>query len=358
MLNDAHTGVPLPYAGVWATISKAGKVVYDERQWPMLSAYMGPHYGNNVSLPGAGEYQLSLLISPPVSARHVEYENVWLHPHRVNVSFHWTPPRDPPDRGQGRRPLTRRRFFCGRGIAGGGRRRRGVGLDQAEGAQAAGQRPQAAGTGEKQPVIPRVALGRQPLRAALTSARLGGHPGADSDGNPIPPRFDRLLFFDVIGRPTTAHARVLEAALRTLERRYQWGPSGLLFTAGWGPGYFERVLRVPSPIPRARDCRTSSFRRSMTTTCACTSPATTSERLAAVEAALLHGEPLPGADGPLEISSALRWRETRTGFVGDGLPAQHQDVGGIPPGNPVAKTAPLFMGFKSNLRRTRPARTT
>jgi hypothetical protein len=91
MLNDAHTGVALPYAGVWATISKAGKVVYDERQWPMLSAYMGPHYGNNVSLPGAGEYQLTLLISPPVSARHVEYENVWLHPHRVNVSFHWTP---------------------------------------------------------------------------------------------------------------------------------------------------------------------------------------------------------------------------------------------------------------------------
>ena len=91
MLNDAHTGVPLPYASVWATIKKAGKIVYDERMWPMISAYMGPHYGNNVSLPGGGEYQMSLLISPPVSARHIEYENVWLHPHRVNVSFHWTP---------------------------------------------------------------------------------------------------------------------------------------------------------------------------------------------------------------------------------------------------------------------------
>jgi hypothetical protein len=91
MLNDAHTGVTIPYASVWATISKAGKVVYDERQWPMLSAYMGPHYGNNVSVPGAGTYQLSLLISPPVSARHMEYENIWLKPHRVNVSFHWTP---------------------------------------------------------------------------------------------------------------------------------------------------------------------------------------------------------------------------------------------------------------------------
>jgi hypothetical protein len=92
MLNDARTNVAIPYASVWATIRKAGKVVYDERQWPMLSEYMGPHYGNNVSLPGAGEYDLSLLISPPVSARHVEYKNVWLKPHRVNVTFRWTPP--------------------------------------------------------------------------------------------------------------------------------------------------------------------------------------------------------------------------------------------------------------------------
>ena len=91
MLNDAHTGVPLPYASVWATISKEGSVVYDERQWPMISEYMGPHYGNDVSLPGAGNYRLSLLVSPPVSARHVEYQHVWLSPHRVTATFHWQP---------------------------------------------------------------------------------------------------------------------------------------------------------------------------------------------------------------------------------------------------------------------------
>jgi hypothetical protein len=91
VLSDAHTGVAIPYAGVWATFSRTGKVVYDERQWPMLSAFMGPHYGNNVSLPAAGRYTLTLLISPPVSARHLEYQNVWLHPHRVTVSFNWKP---------------------------------------------------------------------------------------------------------------------------------------------------------------------------------------------------------------------------------------------------------------------------
>jgi len=91
MLSDAQTGVAIPYSTVWATISKVGKVIYDERQWPMISRYMGPHYGNDVSVPGAGTYQLSLLVSPPVSARHVEYQNVWLNPHRVNFTFHWKP---------------------------------------------------------------------------------------------------------------------------------------------------------------------------------------------------------------------------------------------------------------------------
>ena len=91
LLSDTSTGVAIPYASVWATITNAGKKVYDERQWPMISRYMGPHYGNDVTLPGAGNYQLGLLVSPPVSARHVEYQNVWLAPHRVNFTFHWQP---------------------------------------------------------------------------------------------------------------------------------------------------------------------------------------------------------------------------------------------------------------------------
>ena len=56
MLNDADTNVAIPYATVWATITKNGKVIFDERQWPMISRYMGPHYGNDVTLPGAGTY--------------------------------------------------------------------------------------------------------------------------------------------------------------------------------------------------------------------------------------------------------------------------------------------------------------
>ncbi len=236
--------------------------------------------------------------------------------------------------------LTRRRFLLGTGAVVAGAAAVGVGLDRAlnNGSSPA-------------PAPAPVALGSQPDGLPARQHAWGATLTRDADGNPVAPRFDRLLFFGIAGGPTAAHASVLEAALRTLERRYPWGPDGLLFTAGWGPGYFARVLRVASPIPAAKGL--SEFELpaiddyDLCLHFACNDE----ERLAAVEAALVHGEPLPGADGPVEISRALVWRETRTGFVGAGLPAAHQNVGGIPAGRPVATGAPLFMGFKSNLRK-------
>jgi uncharacterized protein involved in high-affinity Fe2+ transport len=92
LLNDAQTNVVIPYASVWGTIKEGSKTSFDESLWPMISRYMGPHYGNDVVLPGAGTYQLSLLISPPVSARHVEYQGVWLKAHTVTFTFRWHQP--------------------------------------------------------------------------------------------------------------------------------------------------------------------------------------------------------------------------------------------------------------------------
>jgi hypothetical protein len=91
LLNDAQTNVVIPYASVWATIAEGSKTPVDESLWPMISRYSGPHYGNDVALPGTGTYQLTLLISPPVSARHIEYQDVWLKPHKVTFTFHWDP---------------------------------------------------------------------------------------------------------------------------------------------------------------------------------------------------------------------------------------------------------------------------
>ena len=95
LLNDAKSGTPIPYSSVWATITKNGssssKPVFDERLWPMISQTMGVHYGINVPLPSAGGYQLTLLVSPPAVARHMEYDNRWLKPHRVSFAFKFVP---------------------------------------------------------------------------------------------------------------------------------------------------------------------------------------------------------------------------------------------------------------------------
>jgi dye decolorizing peroxidase len=265
--------------------------------------------------------------------------------------------------------LTRRGFLTGAaGVTAGaaGAVAMGIGLERAtRGGSDGGAR------------IPAVPLGAQPPGLPARQHAWTATLATDPDGNPIPPRYDRLLFFDVRGDPTPAHARLLEAALRTLERRYDWGSSGLLFTVGWGQPYFARTLGLRSPVPPARAL--SDFEQpaiddyDLCLHLACDD----GERLVAVQEALTGLAPAPGtdgsrgpgaehpddssrdpgaagtdprADGPLDLSPALRLRETRTGFVGAGLPAAHQDTAGIPAGRPVSRGAPLFMGFKSSLR--------
>jgi hypothetical protein len=173
----------------------------------------------------------------------------------------------------------------------------------------------------------------------------------DADGNPVAPRYDRLLFFDVRGRPSAAHATVLEAALRSLERRFAWGPAGLLFTVGWGPSYFTRALSTDAPIPVARALSDFELPAIDHHDVVLHLAGDDERRLQEVENGLTHGARIDGLEGALDVSPALVWRETRTGFNGAGLPARHQHVGGIPAGRPVPAGAPLFMGFKSNLKR-------
>ncbi len=248
--------------------------------------------------------------------------------------------------------LTRRRLLLGAGAAavvGAGAE---AGIRAALGSSPPG-RPASVPSGAGQPSVPDVPLGAQPAGLPARQHAWDAYLAVDADGNPVVPLFDRLLFFDVIGTPSPAHARLLEAALRTLERAYPWRPSGLLFTVGWGPGYFTDVLKAPSPVPPATAL--SDFEQPVTDDYhLCLHLAADHEsRLAAVEAALTRGASLPQAapGGRLDISSVLRWRQSRAGFVGAGLPAGHQDVNGIPTDGPVPKTSPLFMGFKSGLRR-------
>ena len=241
--------------------------------------------------------------------------------------------------------LTRRRFLLGAGTA--------VGVGAAAGAGVGIDRALAGGPAAAS-VVPDVELAAAPAGLPARQHAWNDYLAVDQQGNSIPPQFDRLLFFDVIGTPTPAYARLLEAALRTLERTFQWVPSGLLFTAGWGPSYFTDVLRIAPHIPSATAL--SDFEQpAIDDYHLCLHIASDDEtRLAEVEAALTRGTPIPhytDAAAPLDISAALRWRETRTGFVGTGLPAERQSTGGIPGGRPVPGDAPLFMGFKSALKR-------
>jgi len=241
--------------------------------------------------------------------------------------------------------LTRRRFLLGAGatVGVGAVAGTGIGVDRALTASA-----------NAVPGVPNVELPPPPAGLPARQHAWTAYLAVDLQGNPIPPQFDRLLFFDVIGTPRPAYARLLEAALRTLERTFRWQPSGLLFTASWGPAYFTDVLRVAPPIPPAKAL--SDFEQpAIDDYHLCLHLASDDEtRLAAVEAAITQGTPIPyytDAAEPLDISSALRLRETRTGFVGTGLPAERQHTGGIPAGQPVPGDAPLFMGFKSALKR-------
>ena len=233
--------------------------------------------------------------------------------------------------------LSRRRLLLGAGAAAGVGAVAGAGIREALGAGKAANVP----------------LGPQPAGLPARQHAWDAYLAADADGNPIAPKFDRLLFFDVNGDPSPAHARLLEAALRTLERDYRWLHSGLLFTAAWGPGYFSNVLGVSSPVPPATAL--SGFEQPVIDDYhLCLHLASDDEsRLTAIEAALTRSTPLPSAkaNGQLDVSSVLRWRQSRTGFAGTGLPAERQDVNGIPDGQPVPGSSPLFMGFKSGLRR-------
>ncbi len=215
----------------------------------------------------------------------------------------------------------------------------------AAGGLAAGLEARAAAARPRLKLVP---LGRQPHGLPKRQHAWGAYLSEDANGNAVAPRFDRLLFFDVRGKPTPAHARLLESRLRTLERHFAWSHNGLLFTVSWGPSYF-RLLGIPSPIPKATFL--SSFERPLIDTYhLCIHLAGDDEqRLREVGAALIHGDKLPGVAGSLSLKPGLIWWETRTGFTGVGIPAARQDVKGIPAGNPVPGDSPLFMGFKSGL---------
>ena len=159
----------------------------------------------------------------------------------------------------------------------------------------------------------------------------------DATGRALGPRFHRLLMLDVVRRPTVADVERLEANLRSLERRFDRSPAGLLMCLGWGSGWFERHTSLPALVDRPRPM--SEWEDpALEEIDACLHLASDDEsRLAAITNELF------GRDG-LDPCGALELREIRQGFVGPGLAAERTRVAGVP------VDAPMMLGFHSGLR--------
>ncbi|WP_240334708.1 Tat pathway signal protein [Halorussus sp. MSC15.2] len=179
----------------------------------------------------------------------------------------------------------------------------------------------------------------------------------DDHGNHVAPRHRVLLLLNYRGEgtPSDAERETVESAFRSLERAYRRGNDGLLFTVGYSPSYFERYdealpdsvdLQQPKPLAPFEDPKLD--RQDAVVHLASDHASVV---LAAEQALLGEQSKLNGVEVATDLSGVFDRADRRTGFVGDGLPADHQDVAGIPDSKPVSDDAPLYMGFKSGFRK-------
>ncbi|SNZ03784.1 deferrochelatase/peroxidase EfeB [Natronoarchaeum philippinense] len=179
----------------------------------------------------------------------------------------------------------------------------------------------------------------------------------DEHGNHVPPRHHVLVFLDYAGdgTPDDPDREQVEAAFRNLERAYQRGSDGLLFTAGYSPAYFGRYDAALPDSARLQEPRalTDLEDPELDQQDAVVHLASDYAQvvIGAEEALLGNRDALNGVDIETDVSGVLEKVDRRTGFIGDGLPAENQDVVGIPDSEPVPEDAPLYMGFESGFEK-------
>jgi len=173
----------------------------------------------------------------------------------------------------------------------------------------------------------------------------------DDHGNFLAPRHHVLLLLDYAGGGVEDDRGGVEDAFESLERAYEWSNEGLLFTVGYSPYYFDRfdepldsAVDLPEPEPMA------SFENpepDEVDAAVHLASDYASVVLEAEEALLGERERANGVELEADLTGVFERVERRTGFVGEGLPAEHQDVDGVPDDEPVPEDSPLYMGFKS-----------
>ena len=158
-----------------------------------------------------------------------------------------------------------------------------------------------------------------------------------------------LLEYDRDGTPTDGDRRQVSDALESLERAYGWENEGLMFTLGYGPTYFERFDAAPAGVDLPDPTELAHFEDpELDTPDAILHLASdyASVVLAAEEALTGDRETVNDREMAASFDGVFSVADRRTGFVGAGLPAEHQDVDGIPDSEPVPEESPLYMGYK------------
>ena len=175
----------------------------------------------------------------------------------------------------------------------------------------------------------------------------------DEHGNVEGPRHQLLLYLnlDHDGQPTTEDREVLDSALTTLDRAYERSHEGVIYSIAYSPAYFDRFdeplpddLDLPEPRSLAPFEDPEFDRQDALLHLG----STRADALLEAEQALT-GERDTANTVAMEspLTDVLTVDSRRTGFVGAGMPAERQDVAGIPDSKPVPEESPLFMGFKA-----------
>ena len=181
------------------------------------------------------------------------------------------------------------------------------------------------------------------------------HVRQDEHGNSQLPSHQILLYLtlDADGPPSADDRDALGAALDALDRAYAWSHEGLVHSIAYSPAYFDRFEEslpdgVDLPEPRALSpFESPSLDRQDAVLHLASDRADAvleADRALRGERADANGVTVPPLTDVLTVDSR------RTGFVGAGLPAQHQDAAGIPDSKPVPEASPLFMGFQAGFR--------
>ena len=175
----------------------------------------------------------------------------------------------------------------------------------------------------------------------------------DEHGNSQLPKHQILLYinFDGDRQLSTDTRSTLEGTLTVLDRAYEWSNKGLLHSMAYSPAYFERFDQpLPENVDLPQPSALSPFESPRFDTQDAVLHLASDRASVVLEAEqALRGEREQANGEPVDarLTDVATIDSRRTGFVGAGLPANHQDAAGIPDSKPIPEASPLFMGFEA-----------